>query len=88
MVPCIKTVWICHWNGTFTSGICTSKMIVNNWLAVLNKDGERVETAKGHHCSAPYHVKLPGRVCADPKREQMAGRVQSRQDIINKITKQ
>ena len=85
---CIKTGWICHWNGPFEPGMYNDEMVFNMGLAGCLGDGERVETDKGYRGSAPKHIKCPGTLFTDPEKEAMATRVRGRQETVNKRLKQ
>lgn len=85
---CIKTGYICWFNGPFEPGIYNDNEIFKRGLIGWLEDGERVETDEGYKGSAPLYVKCPGTVATDPDKKEMCARVRSRQETVNKRMKQ
>ena len=84
---CIKTGYICWWNGPFQPGKYNDDMIFNMGLVGELEDGERVETDGGYRGSCPRYAKCPGTVTSDPDTAEMQQRVRSRQETCNKRLK-
>ena len=67
---CIKTGYICWFNGPFEPGIYNDNEIFKRGLIGWLEDGERVETDEGYKGSAPLYVKCPGTVATGPDKKR------------------
>ena len=81
----IKSGDICWWQEPHAPGTWNDIIIFRDVLAKHLESGERCETDKGYHGSAPQYVKCPDGLLADPDPalKLMAARVWSRQETVN-----
>ena len=80
----IKSGDICWWQEPHAPGTWNDIIIFRDVLAKHLESGERCETDKGYHGSAPQYVKCPGRVEGDDEKEAMQARVRNCQETVNK----
>jgi len=85
---CIKTGWICWWNGPFEPGLYNDESIFHKGLVGWLEEGELVETDRGYRGSSPQYIKCPGTVNTHADKKEMQQRVRCRQETVNKRMKQ
>ena len=82
---CIETGDICWCSGPYAPGVWNDGSIFKDGLMMYLEPGERVETDRGYHGSAPKYVKCPDGLLADPDPavKAMSARARSQQETVN-----
>lgn len=79
---------ICWINGPFPPGIWNDGDIFKSLLVHMLDENERVEADDGYRGSAPQHVKCPSNLATSNEQRELARRVMSRHETVNRRFKQ